>query len=108
MEHASKHLAQTIGNIEYELALSNVAAERYEEGIKLYKLAASHGNASALYNLGVHLQLGIGVERNFKFAYQCFVKAASLGHPKAMHNKMEFERGFENRKVVGRFSQRRE
>lgn len=108
MDGASEHLVKTLGAIEYELALNNMAAEQYEEAIVLYKLAASHGNASALFNLGVCLERGIGVEQNYKFAYQCYRQAASMGHLKAMHNQMEYEKGFKTKKIVGRFSQRRE
>lgn len=108
MEGASRHLEKTLAIIEYELALSSMAAKDYEEGIKLYKLAASHGSASAMYNLGIHLQLGIGIEKNVKFAYECFTKAAAMGHEKAMHNKLEYEKGFKNKRIVGRFSQRSE
>ena len=108
MENASEHLVKTLSAIEYELALSNMAAGQYEGAIELYKLAASHGNASALFNLGVCLERGIGVEQNFKLAYQCYKEAASMGHWKAMHNKTEYEKGFKTKKIVGRFSQRRE
>lgn len=108
MDDASKNLTKTVGSIEYELALSSMAAEKFEDGIQLYKLAASHGNPSALYNLGVHLQLGLGVEKNLKFAYECFKRAAALGHEKAIHNQMEYEKGFRRKRDVGRFSQRHE
>lgn len=108
MEGASEHLIKTLGNIEYELALSSMAAEQYDASVELYKLAASHGNASALFNLGVCLELGLGVKKNFKLAYQCYKEAASRGHLKAMHNKSEYEKGFQIKKVIGRFSQRRE
>lgn len=107
-ERAKEHLIRTLGTIEYELALSNMEAKQYGRAIELYKMAASHGNASALFNLGVCLELGIGVEKNFHIAYKCYEKAALMGHPKAMHNKMEYEKGFTNKKIVGRFAQRRE
>lgn len=108
MEGASEHLVNTLGTIEYELALSSMAAEQHETAVELYKLAASHGNASALFNLGVCLEQGIGTAKNFKLAYQCYKEAAAMGHPKAVHNKAEYDKGFKNTKTIGRFSQRRE
>lgn len=108
MENARKHLVKVVGTIEYELALNNMIAKQYERAIELYKLAASHGNASAIFNLGVCLELGIGVEKNYKFAYQCYKEAASMGHQKALHNKLEYEKRFKNKNSIGRFTQRRE
>lgn len=108
MEAASKHLANTLGTIEYELALNSMAAEQHESAIDLFKLAASHGNASAMFNLGVCMERGIGVAKNFQLAYQCYKEAASMGHPKALHNKTEYDKGFKNKTITGHFSQRRE
>lgn len=101
---ACDHLRKTIGTIEYELALNNMNKEMYDEAIKLYKLSASHGNPSAIFNLGVCYQRGIGVPTDLKIAYECYKKAASMGHQKAIHNANAFDIGFKRKKVVGTLS----
>ena len=54
--------------------------------VKWWLKAGEQGNASALFNAGNMYNRGKGVEQSAKRAFECFTKAASLGHTKARDN----------------------
>lgn len=59
-----------------------------------YRQAAAQNHARALDKLGVHLQGGIGAERDLKAAFNLFKRAAEQDHISAQHHLGNcFEKG---------------
>lgn len=54
--------------------------------------AASLGNASAMYLLGINYQRGIGVTKDYSKAYEWFYSAQKLGHKNAEFELERFEK----------------
>ena len=59
----------------------------HSKSYSLYSKAATLGDVNALYKKAVYLEKGIGVERNFTEAHECYTKAASLGHSYAQKDQ---------------------
>lgn len=66
--------------------MNSIHSDRYDLAVSHFKLATSHSHASAAYNLGVCYEEGIGIKKNLKMAYECYLLASSLGHAKASYN----------------------
>lgn len=67
-------------------APSNVVARALKEAYGLFHKAAGKGDANGLYNLGMCLWRGLGVETDVRAAFNCFHSAALKGHPEAINN----------------------
>lgn len=63
-----------------------MAAKQTKIAVSHFKLAASHQHPGATYNLGLCYELGVGVQKNFKRASECYHAASALGHSKAIYN----------------------
>ncbi|EAT46005.1 AAEL002757-PA [Aedes aegypti] len=83
---AIDNLVSVIGNVGFQLAVNSLEMENLETAIFHLKLGARHLNASAVFNLGICYELGIGVKKKSNMAKRCFYVASNLGHPGAMYN----------------------
>lgn len=92
----SNQLAQ-IANVAEPIVNSNepIIQEKSKENNKNYKtallctIALAETQAFAMNNLGIYYYKGLGTERNFEKAVECFETAAAMGHKVA-----EFNLGF--------------
>ena len=95
------HRAADAGNIQaanawgsfiFSQALSNPNTPTNEveralrQAHRYFKEAAGKGDANGLYNLGMCLWRGLGVERDPQAAFNTFRAAAEKGHPEAINN----------------------
>lgn len=71
---------------------TNELARVLGEAYGFFKKAAGEGDANGLYNLGMCLWRGLGVDRNDVDAFSCFRAAAEKGHPEAINNIGSFFR----------------
>lgn len=62
-----------------ELARKCWDNEMYEDAYRWYELAATRNNAEGIFGLGLCYKKGLGVEKDEKRAFQCFLKATELG-----------------------------
>lgn len=71
----------------YQQGLEHEKSGQLSEARKAYEKSASKGYYKAHTNLGFFYQKGLGgVSKDPKQAYTCFLKAANVGHPRAMIN----------------------
>jgi len=76
-------LAQTLlANLEYGGRV--VGAPRVDRSIELFERAAAQGDRNALFNLSQVYERGAGIPRDSSRARDYLVRAAELGHPKAL------------------------
>jgi TPR repeat protein len=68
------------------VATQKLYNHEYDEAIPYLKMACSKGSIKAIYNLGICLQRGLGVDKNEKLAFNFFKKAADHGHAEASYN----------------------
>ena len=59
-------------------------AGNHMEALSWYLKAADAGDAQAMYNVGNHYAMGIGVERDYREALRWYTKSADAGFPSAM------------------------
>lgn len=69
------------GNVTKQLELARKCwdQEMYEDAFRWYERAATHNNAEGIFGLGLCYKKGLGVEKDEKKAFQCFLKATDLG-----------------------------
>ncbi len=60
-------------------------AKNPKEAVRLFKIAASGGASDAMYDLAVSYEVGTGIERNLRRAFQNYVRAALHGNSKAIY-----------------------
>lgn len=72
--------AQNKIGVEYE------KQKKHTEAIKWFLKAAEQNNVDAFFKLAKKYYSGEGVEKDMKIAFDYYLKAANLGHPKAEHN----------------------
>ncbi|WP_166802245.1 caspase family protein [Microvirga pakistanensis] len=68
------------------LARALAAAQRKNEAIEFYRLAADRGNLRAMVSLGLMLENGDGLPRDLKAAIRLYERAAVGGHPDGQIN----------------------
>jgi TPR repeat protein len=61
-------------------------AQDYAEAVRLYRLAAVQGHATAQYNFGYMFENGLGVAQDRAEAIRWFRLAAAQGHSRAQAN----------------------
>lgn len=62
------------------------AEKDYDKALEWFEKAASGGDASAMFNIGVMYRNGVGVEEDHSKALEWYEKAADLGFSNAMFN----------------------
>ena len=67
-------------------SLTQMDDDTKKEAFAVFKTGAEHGNATAMYNIGVFYQKGYGVPRDYAKAREWYEKAAAKDNELAMHN----------------------
>ena len=64
----------------------------YKEAVRLYRLSAEQGDASAQFHLGTFYEQGQGVSQDYVSAHMWWNLSGSNGHKKAVTNRNKVEK----------------
>jgi TPR repeat protein len=82
-------LASASSDVPYNKGVDAFKAKKYDEAFRHWSEAASHGNVSALNNLGFLLYRGHGVPKDQEAAIDLWRTAAYAGHPESQWHLAE-------------------
>jgi tetratricopeptide (TPR) repeat protein len=79
-------LSDMVGELEFQAGVQNLLSGRYADAADHFKMSANANNASAIFNLALLYEQGLGVKKNLHTALKLYELAGTMGHDKALFN----------------------